>query len=77
LTASPSFSGAFNPTNLAIGELRNAYAAVFDKTVTIKPLGDMTVLRALAQVCASHGMTHAGEIELLRTLVGSRPVRDV
>jgi hypothetical protein len=51
--------------------------AVFDKTVTIKPLGDMTVLRALAQVCASHGMTHAGEIELLRTLVGARPVRDV
>ena len=51
--------------------------AVFDKTVTIKPLGDMTTLRALAQVCASHGMTHAGEIELLRTLAGSRPVRDV
>ena len=44
--------------------------AVFDKTVTIKPLGDMTVLRALAQVCVSHGMTHVGEIELLRTLVG-------
>ena len=50
---------------------------VFDRTVTIRPLGDMTVLRALAQVCVSHGMTHAGEIELLRTLVGTRPVRDV
>jgi hypothetical protein len=51
--------------------------ALFDKTVTVKPLGDMTVLRALAQVCLSHGMTHAGEIELLRTLVGARPVRDI
>ena len=54
-----------------------ADAAVFERTVTVKPLGDMTVLRTLAQVCVSHGMTHAGEIELLRTLVGSRPVRDV
>jgi hypothetical protein len=51
--------------------------AVFDKTVMIKPLGEMTVLRALTQVCVSHGMTHVGEIELLRTLVGARPVRDV
>src|SRR5687768_17078407 len=55
----------------------SADPAVFDKTVTIKPLGDMTVLRALAMVCVSHGMTHVGEIELLRTLVGARPVRDV
>jgi hypothetical protein len=54
-----------------------AEPAVFDRTVTIKPLGDMTVLRALTQVCVSHGNTHVGEIELLRTLVGSRPVRDV
>ena len=45
--------------------------AVFDKTVTIKPLGDMTVLRALTQVCVTHPMTHVGEIALLRTLVGA------
>jgi hypothetical protein len=54
-----------------------ADADALARTVMIKPLGEMTVLRALAQVCASHGMTHAGEIELLRTLVGSRPVRDL
>jgi hypothetical protein len=54
-----------------------AEPALFDTTVTVKPLGDMTVLRALAQVCVSHGMTHVGEIELLRTLVGARPVNDV
>jgi hypothetical protein len=27
-------------------------------------------VRALGQVCLSHGMTHAGEIELARTLLG-------
>ena len=54
----------------------NADPAIFDKTVTVKPLGEMTVLRALADVCVSHGMTHVGEIELLRTLVGARPVLD-
>jgi len=44
--------------------------AVLDKTVTVKPLGEMPGIRALAQVCASHGMTHFGELELARTLVG-------
>ena len=45
-------------------------AAGLDRPVTIKPLGEMTVGRALAQVCVSHGFQHAGEIELARTLVG-------
>ena len=43
--------------------------ALFDKTITVKPLGEMTVLRALAQICVSHSNTHVGEIALLRTLV--------
>ena len=47
--------------------------AVFARTVTVKPLGDMPVARALGQVCASHGMTHFGELELARTLVGAGP----
>lgn len=55
----------------------SADPALFDKTVMVKPLGEMTVLRTLAQVCVSHNMTHVGELELLRTLVGARPVRDV
>jgi hypothetical protein len=54
-----------------------ADGTLLDKTVTVRPLGEMTILKALAQVCLTHGMTHVGEIELLRTLVGARPVRDV
>ena len=39
--------------------------------VTIKPLGELPAIRALAQVCVSHGFLHLGEIELARTLVGA------
>ena len=41
--------------------------------VTVKPLGDMPGIRALGQTCVSHGMSHAGEIELARTLIGVGP----
>jgi hypothetical protein len=51
-----------------------ADAALLEKTVTIKPLGDMPAIRAIGQVCLTHGMTHFGEIELARTLVGAGPV---
>ena len=44
--------------------------ATLDATVTIKPLGEMPAIRALAQVCVGHGFMHVGEIELARTLVG-------
>jgi hypothetical protein len=37
----------------------------------------MPGIRALGQTCLSHGMTHAGEIELVRTLVGVGPVAGV
>jgi hypothetical protein len=43
------------------------------KTITVKPLGDMTVVQCLGQVGLTHGMTHLGEIELARLLVASRP----
>jgi len=33
----------------------------------------MPGIRALGQTCLSHGMAHAGEIELVRTLVGAGP----
>lgn len=45
--------------------------AALDATVTVKPLGNMPAIGALAQVCVSHGFTHVGEIELARTLVGA------
>ncbi len=56
---------------------QKADAALLDKTVTIKPLGDMPAIRALGQVGLSHGMTHMGELELARTLVGAGPVLGV
>ena len=40
----------------------------------MKPLGDMTVVQCLGQVGLTHGMTHLGEIELARTLVGAKSV---
>ena len=41
-----------------------------DRTVTVKPLGDMPGIRALGQICISHAFTHVGEIDLARTLLG-------
>jgi len=54
--------------------LSSAEPVFFDKVVTLKPLGDMSAIRALGQVVVSHGMMHAGQIELIRTLVGAAPV---
>jgi hypothetical protein len=45
--------------------------ASLDRVVTVKPLGDMPVIRVLAQVCVAHGMMHVGEIDLARTLIGA------
>jgi DinB superfamily len=47
--------------------------ASLDAVVTVKPLGDMPGIQAFGQTCLSHGMTHAGEIELVRTLIGAGP----
>lgn len=51
--------------------------ALLDRTVVIKPLGEMDAVRALGQVCLAHGMGHHGELELIRTLVGLSPVAGV
>ena len=47
--------------------------ADLEATITVKPLGDMPGIRALGQVCLSHGHGHFGEIELIRTLIGVGP----
>jgi hypothetical protein len=47
--------------------------AILEKTVMVKPLGEMPAVRALGQVCLSHGMGHHGELELIRTLLGMKP----
>jgi hypothetical protein len=48
-----------------------------DAIITVKPLGEMPAIRAFGQTCLSHGMTHAGEIELVRTLIGVGPAGGV
>ena len=53
--------------------LANPDASVFDTIVTVKPLGEMPAIRALGQVCMTHGFTHLGELELSRTLLGLKP----
>lgn len=52
--------------------LANPDTSVFDTAVTVKPLGEMPAIRALGQVCMTHGFTHLGELELCRTLLGLR-----
>ena len=47
--------------------------ADLEAVITVKPLGDMPGIRALGQVCLSHGHGHFGEIELIRTLIGVGP----
>jgi hypothetical protein len=50
--------------------MTTADAAALDRSVTVKPLGDMPAIRAVGQVVVSHGMMHVGEIGLARTLLG-------
>jgi len=53
--------------------LANPDTSVFDTPVQVKPLGEMPAIRALGQVCMTHGFTHLGELELCRTLLGLKP----
>ena len=36
----------------------------------VKPLGEMTVLDAISNMCVSHGFRHLGEVEYIRGLLG-------
>jgi len=50
---------------------------LFERVVTVKPLGEMPAIRAFGQVVVSHGMMHVGQMELIRTLVGAASVVSV
>lgn len=47
---------------------------LLEKTIMVKPLGEMPAIRAVGQICLTHGMAHFGEMELARTLLGITPV---
>jgi hypothetical protein len=51
--------------------------AILEQQVLVKPLGEMPAVRALGQICLTHGMGHYGELELIRTLLGLRTVAGV
>jgi len=53
--------------------LANPDPAVFDTPKQVRPLGEMPAIRALGQVCMTHGFTHLGGLELARTLLGLSP----
>jgi hypothetical protein len=42
------------------------------RMVTVKPLGEMTVLQALSGVGMTHGYRHLGEVEFAKGLVAAR-----
>ncbi len=44
--------------------------ATFERTVLVRPLGEMPAARAVGQVCMTHGFQHLGEIDVLRTIQG-------
>lgn len=58
----------------ALFDLARTEPGLLEKTVTIKPIGDMPAIRALGGVCLTHGVAHFGQIELTRTLIGLAPV---
>jgi hypothetical protein len=60
---------AFAATQEFVGGLDDDTAM---RHVTVKPLGDMTVLQALSGVGLTHGYRHLGEIEFAKGLVAAR-----
>jgi len=52
-------------------------AEQLEATVTVKPFGEMKAVKALGQICLTHAMAHAGEVDLTRTLLGLPTVSGV
>ena len=47
-------------------------AALSERIVTVKPVGELPAIQAIGQICISHLFMHYGEIALLRGLQGKR-----
>jgi hypothetical protein len=43
-----------------------------ERTVTVKPLGEMSVLTVVSGMCVTHGYRHLGEIEFAKGLVAAK-----
>lgn len=43
-----------------------------ERKVTIKPLGEMSLLQAISGMCMTHGYRHLGEIEFAKGLVAAK-----
>jgi hypothetical protein len=50
--------------------LARTSAEQLEATVTVKPFGELRAVQALGQICLTHAMAHAGEIDVSRTLLG-------
>jgi hypothetical protein len=48
----------------------NPDEAALETVVSVRPLGEMPAIRALGQVCVTHGFGHAGHVDLLRAELG-------
>ncbi len=57
----------FGRTEEYVGGLSEQEA---ERKITVKPLGEMSVLQCLWGMCMTHGYRHLGEIEFAKGLVG-------
>lgn len=48
--------------------------SAFDEVITVRPLGEMPRIRALGQVCVSHGFGHLGHVDYIRSMLGKAGV---
>lgn len=59
----------FQRTEDFVGNLTDEEAA---RKITVKPLGEMSILTAISGLCMTHGYRHLGEIEFAKGLVAPK-----
>jgi hypothetical protein len=55
-----------------LASINDGGAALSQRMVMVKPLGEITALWAIGRVCITHLLTHLGEISLLRGAQGKQ-----